>query len=68
MSLSVSEQRDVVNAVLIAERSEETLMAWCRRLPVDHRRQVVGLLLRCGATQRAVDLWQDACNVVDEST
>jgi hypothetical protein len=63
--MTPQERRDCVTAVQLAVRSEEHLLVWGQRLSVDHRRQVLALLVRQG-DQRAVRMWEDACLMSDE--
>jgi hypothetical protein len=64
--VTAQDRRDCLTAVLIAKRSEETLLGWANRLTTEHRRQVLALLI-ARSDQRAVDIWQDACLCADET-
>lgn len=62
--MSAEYQRNCLTAVLLAARSELNVTAWARRLPAEGRRQVRDLLAR-QKDQRAVNLWQAACDLAD---
>ncbi len=63
--MTLRESCDCVTAILIACRSEATLLGWAMRLSMPDRQTVLARLIARG-DQQAVDLWQSACSTVDE--
>lgn len=63
--MTAQECQHCLTAITIAVHSEQTLMKWSQRLSVEERREVLARLIRQG-DQRAVELWENACQLADE--
>lgn len=62
--MTPQEAHDCLTAVQIAVGSEKILLGWARRLSAESRRKIVFRLTVQG-NQRALDMWQEACGLVD---